>query len=117
MKYHSKLVQKALSDKHSFIEISYQDNSLLYIKTANLGVGKIMKKVQRPNSIHQLGIVDIVKEEGHLDKQLLITSYIKGEKPECTLIDLTSLKQMKVRCIENPIIDYVTTKSKNHVLQ
>lgn len=115
MQYHQELVQKAIKDKHSFIEIESGESSY-YLNYKDFSLKDIYDRIDRYNltETSKIGIVDIVSV-GEDNIQTLVTSSVEAEIIRCSLIDKED-HIVNVGYSRNPIIEYIDLKKSKKVL-
>ncbi len=110
MTYHNNLIDRAIQKNESFIEVEQENcNPLFVLKNSNLTLFTTLKKLQYTKGGIKIGIVDMVEDENN-KKYFLITSMIKNERIQCTLVEKESKKLIHVNYQKNPIMEYLLNR-------
>jgi len=110
MTYHNNLIDRAIQEKESFIEVEHESCNPMYIlKNENLTLIGTLKRLQYIKPGIKIGIVDTVEDETN-KKYILVLSMIKHERIQCTLIEKETKKITHVKYSKNPVMEYLLNR-------
>jgi hypothetical protein len=113
MSYHEDLINRALDSKYSFLEIEYEDPSILQLRIDNMTIRQIKSQVRDLKNIKKIGLVSNSKDKDSDKTCKLITSYSNDEELTCSLIN-EERTVIKIAYTSNPVFESVLLQEKEN---
>lgn len=109
MGYHTDLIDKAIESDYSFLEIYYEEPTILQLRIDNMTIRQIKSQIKKLKNIKKIGLVSNSKD----NNCKLITSYSNDEELSCSSIDESNIVT-KISYTGNSIFDSVLLQDKEN---